>query len=407
MKVYIGIDWSEEKHDICILNEQGAILKTWQILHTQAGFSEVIAALEQLAILPQESYFGIETAYNMVVDFLFGWGYEQLYVLPPSAVKAARQRYRQSPARTDQSDAWLIANLLRTDLDHYHCWLPNRPLTLQIAARVSLSLKLTRQAQRYTNQLRATLLRYYPAALQVFHQLDCPLALRFIANYPDPAAAQTLSLPDFETFARKNRLTIPMRITEAYLRLQAPQPITPPATAAIYQPIAVQLANLLEQVLQTKHINQSALAQLYIQHPDQPIYASLPGAGPFIEPALLCKLGDERLRFPSAQVLQAVAGTCPVTDRSGKTQRILFRTACDHDFRFIVQQWARGSIRKSSWARLYFAQVYAHSGSKSHAFRCLANRWLAILWRLWQNRCPYDEAVHLRNRLQRAQPPHN
>jgi transposase len=404
MKVYIGIDWSEDKHDICMLNEAGAILKVWQIEHTQNGFMEILAALEELAVIHEECYFGIETAYNLVVDFLSGWGYTQLYVLPPGAVKATRQRFKQSQARTDQRDAWLIANLLRTDLDNYHPWLPNQPLTDQIAAQVKLILKLARQAQRYTNQLRATLLRYYPAALQVFKQLDSPTALRFIAAYPNPGLAQALTRPQFEEFAYKNRFTNAQYIAQAYQRLQTQQPVTPPTTEIVFQPVALQWVTLIQQVLQAKKAVQTALTQLYTQHPDRHIYASLPGAGEWLEPALLCKLGDERSRFPSAKVLQAIAGTCPVTDRSGKTQHTLFRTACDHDFRYIVQTWARGSVRKSHWARLYFAQVYAHSGSKSHAYRCLANRWLAILWRLWQDRCPYDEAVHQHNRLRRAQP---
>ena len=404
MKVYIGIDWSEEKHDLCILNESGAVLKTWQISHTQSGFTEILTTIQELGLEPQDCYIGIETAYNLIFDFLTDWGYPALYLLPPSAVKACRLRYRQTPARTDQSDAWLIANLLRVDLDQFHSWQSSTPLALQIRATVNLILKLTRQAQRYTNQLRATLLRYYPAALQVFKQLDCPLALQFILSYPDPAVAQALTLQDFETFARKNRFYQIKAITKAYLRLQAPQPDTPNITSIIYQPIAIQQATLLQQVLAARKATQHRLKRLYAQHPDQHIYASLPGAGDFIEPALLSKLGDQRTRFPTPHSLQALAGTCPVTDRSGKSRRILFRTACDHDFRFIAQQWARGSLRKSSWARLYFSQTFQRSGSKSHAFRCLANRWLAILWRLWQDGIPYDETVHMRNRMARAKP---
>jgi transposase len=405
MKLYIGIDWSQQKHDICILNEAGAILKSWQIAHSQSGFAEIIAATRELSIVPEECFIGIETAYNLVMDFLSGWGYPQLYVLPPSAVKAGRQRYRQAPARTDQSDAWLIANLLRVDLEQYHCWLPNSELTMQIGAQVNLILKLTRQALRYTNQLQATLLRYYPAVLHTFHELDSLTALNFITSYPNPTAARALSQSEFEAFARKNRFTPPLRIAQAYLRLQAPQPVTPPATAASCQPVALQLVDLLKHLLGVKKASLDYLNQLYAQHPDQPIYASLPGAGLFLEPALLSKLGDQRSRFPTPQALQATAGTCPVTERSGKMRHVLFRTACDHHFRYIVQEWARGSIRCSSWARLYFSQVYEHCNSKSHAYRCLANRWLAILWRLWQDRCIYDETVHLRNRMLRAQPP--
>ena len=38
MKVYIGIDWSQNKHDLCFLNEAGAHLARLSIPHTPVGF---------------------------------------------------------------------------------------------------------------------------------------------------------------------------------------------------------------------------------------------------------------------------------------------------------------------------------------------------------------------------------
>jgi transposase len=404
MKLYIGIDWSEQKHDICFLNEKGATIKNWSIQQTKDGYTEIVTAIQELGVEREECYIGIETAYNLIVDALPGLGYPNLYVLPPSAVKAGRQRYRQSPARTDQTDAWLIANLLRVDLDLYHRWQPNLPLTRQISAQVTLVLKLTQQASRFANQLRATLLRYYPAALLAFHELDSPTTLKFIAAYPNPAAALALTLPEFEAFAHQSHFHRKLFIHQAYLRLHQPQPETSPEIAAVFQPIALCWVDLLEHILVTRKTAQSTLTELYLRHPDRSIYASLPGAGVFLEPALLAKLGDQRSRFPTPQTLQAAAGTCPVTDASGKTHRILFRTACDHDFRYIAQTWARGSVRTSAWAQLYFSETCKHTRSISHAYRCLANRWLAILWKLWQDGRPYDEALHLRNHMLRSQP---
>src|SRR5215207_7666532 len=41
MQVYIGIDWSENKHDVCFMHETGAVLLMLQIQHTMAGFREL------------------------------------------------------------------------------------------------------------------------------------------------------------------------------------------------------------------------------------------------------------------------------------------------------------------------------------------------------------------------------
>ncbi|MBV7334669.1 hypothetical protein KFU94_41815 [Chloroflexi bacterium TSY] len=43
-----------------------------------------------------------------------------------------------------------------------------------------------------------------------------------------------------------------------------------------------------------------------------------------------------------------------------------------------------------------------HSVSRSH--RALANRWLAILWKMWQDRTTYDESFHIRQRTIRRRP---
>jgi len=41
------------------------------------------------------------------------------------------------------------------------------------------------------------------------------------------------------------------------------------------------------------------------------------------------------------------------------------------------------------------SRCLARGHSKSHAYRCLANRWLGIIWKLWQSRERYDETYHL------------
>jgi hypothetical protein len=101
--------------------------------------------------------------------------------------------------------------------------------------------------------------------------------------------------------------------------------------------------------------------------------------GDFLAPALLAKFGEDRERFPHPGSLQSLAGTCAVTEKSGKSRKIFFRRARDHEFRQIAQQWAKESISQSSWAATYWHHVREHSRSTNHAYRCLANRWLRSL----------------------------
>jgi transposase len=402
MSVYLGIDWSQTHHDACWLTERGQVLNRLTVPHTVAGLAHLDAVCQQLGVSRAECRVGLETAHTLLIDFLWDRGYSQVYVIPPGAIKGARRRYRQTNAHTDQSDAWLIADVVRTDPATLHPWQPDSPIVRHLRAKVSLLQFLKREIRRLDNRLQAVLARYYPAALQVFHATASPVALRFLQAFPTPTAAANLSRLAFGQFARAYRYRqSDMVLSAAYARLQAAYPVASPTIVAAYQAEAVWLAAQLLAALEQKQREMAQVHALFQQHPDHEVFASLPGVGDFLAPALLAKFGDDRARFPDPQSVQCLAGTCPVTDQSGKRRRVYFRQACDHEFRQIAQQWARASLGSSSWAATYWHRVMAHSRSVSHAYRCLANRWLAIAWKCWQSHQPYDEAVHLQNRARR------
>jgi transposase len=401
MTVYMGIDWSQSKHDVVLLNEAAAVIAQLTIAHDRDGFLQLDQVHRRWQIPPEQCVVALETSRNMLIDFLWSRGYSQVYVVPPNMVKSNRSRYRQSGARTDRSDAFVLADLLRTDRGRLQPWQPDTLLTRQIRSKVSLIYFLTRDIIRTSNRLRALLGRYYPAALEVFGLLT-QVGTRFIQAYPTPGAAAALTFAQFADFARQYGYPWSKKLPGYFARLQAAHPEAAPETVLVYQHEATVLAGLLREMLEAKAQALRQLQKLFGQHPDYPIFSSLPAAGKLLGPALLAKFGDHRQRFPTPSVVQALAGTCPVTDESGKRRIIRFRRACDRDFRRIAQQWARASLKQSVWANGYWSQVRPRCASDSHAYRCLANRWLAILWTLWQKRQPYDEAYHLRQRALRS-----
>lgn len=408
MQVYIGIDWSETKHDVVFMNEQGVGLAQLVIPHSIAGFSQFDATRRKLGLAVRDCLIGLETAHNLVIDYLWSRDYPQIYVVPPNVVNSNRGRYRQSGARDDPGDAFVLADLLRTDRSRLQPWHPDSLLTRQLRAKVSLSLHLGKQVTRLANRLRAVLLRYYPAAVQVFKGgLTTQIAPAFVRAYPTPAQAAQLSWAEFVAFARQQHYPQPKRLAACFARLQADiYPTACPETVHIFSPEAVQLAELLLQSVQAKLALQRDLRALFQQHPDAPLFASLPGTGDFLGPALLAKFGDDRQRFPQPSSVQALAGTCPVTKKSGQWKSIRFRRACDREWRQIGQTWARALVAKggSPLAGAYFQQVRPHCRSNSHAYRCLANRWLAVAWKVWHSRQIYDEGYHFQQRALRAKP---
>ena len=41
MRLYIGIDWSQSKHDLCFLNQAGSSIAQITIPHSQEGFWQI------------------------------------------------------------------------------------------------------------------------------------------------------------------------------------------------------------------------------------------------------------------------------------------------------------------------------------------------------------------------------
>jgi transposase len=404
MRLYIGIDWSQNKHDLCFLNQAGASLAQISIPHSQEGFWQIETIRQKLGIEVADCYIGLETAHTILVDFLWDQRYTQLYILPPNKVKSSRGRFRQSAARNDPSDARLIADILRTDHPRLQAWQPDYPLTRQIRVMIGFVGFLTRRIVALTNRQRTLLLRYYPAAAELFSALNIPIAQHFIRAFSSPQEAARLDLEQFQAFARQHHYTQYRKLPAILAKLHQPYPQADPGIILSCQQEAQVLAAILLEMIASKKTMLREIKALFARHPDREIFASLPGTGEYLQPALLAKFGEDRNRFPSASRVQALAGTCPVTISSGKRKQVRFRKSCDREFRHIVQQWARSSLRDSVWANAYYARIRPHCDSESHAYRCLANRWLAVLWRLWQDRKPYDEAYHLKQRALRSQP---
>ena len=405
MKSLVGIDWSEERHDVRVHNEAGACVARFNVPPTAAGFQVLDERLRAVNPEPADCLVAIETHNNLLVDFLCQRGYT-LYVLAPSAVASNRSRYRASGAKDDDYDALIMADLLRTDRHRLIPWRPDSSLVRQMRVHLSWVDNLTTSLVRQQNRLRAVLLRYYPQALQAFKDLQTYIALAFLETFPSPQALEEVSFETFVAFFEEHNYTHCRLLPEKYALLTSEGPLAEPAIAAACQAQTVHMARLLTTLLRQKRDTIRQVGKLFAQHEDAFIFDSLPGAGALLAPKLLTMFGDQRDRYPDRTILPAIAGTCPVTKQSGQSQWVTFRRACNHNYRQTAQLFARSSVNKSAWAAGYFQRAKSRGHTDSHAYRCLANRWLHIIWTLWQNREAYDEAYHLQQvqRHRRPQP---
>lgn len=395
MNILIGVDWSQDHHHVRIHNETGALVVHFQMAHSPDGLAKLEGEIAKLRVPPANCLIALETAHNLLIDFFWSRGY-RVYVIAPSIVSSSRGRYTSSGAHDDDRDAFVLAELLRTDRHRFAPWQPDGPLVTQMRAKIGLIDALTQAITRYSNRLHAVLQRYYPQALGVFGDLQTQIGLRFLMAYPTPDAAHSLSYAEFARFCRAQGYTRPNLIPDRFAALHRVSLVPDPLVVQAYRDETVFLADLLLKLVRQKNHLITEVQILFAAHPDRAIFDSLPGAGELLAPKLLVMFGDHRDRFPTPQAIRSLAGTCPVTEQSGKKRRVYFRKACNRCYRNTVQQFTKESVKQAEWAAAYLAEALARGHSKSHAYRCLANRWLGIIWKLWQTRQLYDEAYHLR-----------
>lgn len=391
---YLGIDWATDKHDLCLMAPDGRVLSQFEITHDMAGFAKLHTLLKTLPDLR----INIERSDGLLVDWLIQQGYD-LYITPPH-VLAHR---RPTRVKDDKGDAFLLAYLLR--LADPDCRPYNRQthIVTHLRQLVRAYDRALAEQRRLTNQLTYNLRQYYPMALTLFTFTRSPLTLAFIEQCPTPQQAESLTYADLEAFLRTQRYTYMSRLDGIYQRLRVPMP------HASVQDGYVEHVKMLVPLLRLLHIQKRTLIKqiqaVFLSHPEAQWWLSFPGTkGPLTPARLLAWIGDDRRRFPTAAALQAVAGTVPVTRRSGKSKTVEFRNNCSHTLRSAADDLARQSLRHSGWSKAYLQQQLDRGHSSPRAYRALANRWMKIIWSLWQRREVYDEATHVANRSHQGRP---
>ncbi|WP_244422442.1 IS110 family transposase [Ktedonobacter racemifer] len=130
-----------------------------------------------------------------------------------------------------------------------------------------------------------------------------------------------------------------------------------------------------------------------MKHPDHELWQSLPRAAKRLAPRLLAEWGDDRSRYQDAQSVQELAGTAPVPFQSGNFAKAHKRFACLKPLRNALHQFAWQTTLSQPWAATYYQRKRAEGKSHSMAVRALANVWVRIIFRMWQEQSCYQPLI--------------
>jgi transposase len=389
--LFAGIDWAAKSHAVCVVDQAGAIRARFQVPNTGKTFTGLVKRLGKL----QVAGVAMERADGPLVQALLDADL-RVVVVTPRQVKALRSRYRASGAKSDPADAYVLADVLRTDGHRLAVLAPDSDQTVVLRALTRTRTDLVEARVALCNQLSAQLALCFPGAVGLFAELHSATAVAFLRRYPTTLAAAELTQATLAAFLRRLHYCGRKSVTDLLARIhQAPAAGISPAEAAGRAVCVLALLDAIQATNRQARELEAEIVERLEVHADAKVFTSLPKAGHGVRAAtLLSELGDVRARFPDDDALAALAGVAPVTRSSGKHRVVGFRWACDKKLRNAVVTFADDSRHASPWAAKIYADALARTRHHPHAVRILARAWIRVLWRIWQDGTAYDPTKH-------------
>lgn len=274
----VGIDWAAEVHAVCVLDERGRVKKSWDTAHTGAGLADLCKRLGALG-KPGEVRVAIERPTGLLVDTLVEAGFV-VVPLHPNAVKACRPRYSAAGGKDDRGDAYMLADILRTDGHRFRPLQPSSDEARALRAAVRTRDDLVAERVGLANQLRALLESFWPGAAEIFAEVDSPIALAFLARYPKPQSATGLGEKRLASFLAEQGYSGRRPATELLERLRAaPKGKAGAVESDVKASLVRSYVTLLEPLVAQIGKLTALVEELLEGHPDGPIVASFPARG--------------------------------------------------------------------------------------------------------------------------------
>ena len=327
--VLIGLDWAEEKHQVCWRDTHSGQLHQKTLDSCPEQIHEWIGEL--LDLYPdQRAAICLEQSRGPLVYALMGYEAVDLYPINPATLAKYRQAFRPSGFKDDPLDAALLLELLERHAEALQLWRADTAETRLLQSLCEDRRKAVEMRKRLSNSLRSKLKEYFPQALKlVGDDLGSELCCAFLMKWPRFEAVAAARASTVRRFYYEHRCRNEQRIQERMELIGASRPLC--TDSAVVEAGILWVRTLIEQIRSLRRCIQSyerRIRELFAAHEDRGIFESFPGAGEHLAPRLLTAFGTDRSRYPTAVDAAAYMGVAPVIERSGQHTRTRWRWHC-------------------------------------------------------------------------------
>src|SRR5579859_223869 len=399
MDVFCGIDWAEDHHDIALANRDGKLLARRRISDDAAGLTALLDLLTEHGDTPDDPIaVAIETPRGLLVACLRATG-RKVYHINPMSVARYRDRHTVTGGKSDPGDSFVLASVLRTDMDMHRPLPADSELAQAIAVLARAQQDAVWNRTQAHNKLRSHLREYYPGFLAAFADARSgivrPEARTILAAAPTPAIAAQLTLTQLRALLKKagRSRSIDAEATRLREAFRLPQMRHLSLVEQAMGKQALALLGQLNAACTAADDLERAVTESFNQHPDAGIITSFPGLGVLTGARVLAEIGDDRSRFQDARGLKAYAGAAPITRASGKSRSVTARRVKNNRLSAVGYIWAFTALTASPGARAHYDHRKDAGDRHAAAERNLFGRLLGCLHHCLATGHDYDETI--------------
>ena len=345
---YVGIDWATRSHQVCLV-AGGDAPGQREFAHTSDGLSRLAGWLCEQASNPELVAVAIEVPHGPVVETLVEQGLS-VFSLNPKQLDRFRDRHTVAGAKDDRLDAFVLADALRTDLPKFKPIAVPDPTIVELREVTRCYDNLVTDTHRCVNRLREQLQRFAPHLLELCRAADEPWFWDLVDIAADPAKARVLRRDRVTALLSRHRKRS-VSVSDAIAAVRTPPLSVAPGTLeAILWHISVltpQLRLLHGQAVACRerlgelNTSQGRTSEILVSHTGIGVVIAATIVGEASQAVAESDLGR----------LRVLAGTAPVTKRSGRSLAVGMRRACNSRLRHMVRQWAFTAARSDPYPR--------------------------------------------------------
>ena len=390
--IYVGIDVASEKHDVCIMNEQGEIYgKKFQITNSKDEYKKLLSKINEAKKLFKDSNvrIGIESTgvySSTILNYFSNVEHTEVIFINPVLTNMFQLSQAVHYAKTDSIDAEGICNYLQDKRKKLLTYTPPSYQSLQLKSLYREMIKLNKLITETKNRLTGMIHTTFPEFLKVFPKIRGKAVYMLLKEYPVPSSYKGKHLDTVYGFFYKN--------AKGHIEKSEIESLITYAkdSVGVYNDsdklLIKQLVSLIMLFEEQKQELINEIVKIVKEH--FPLILTIPGIGGNTAAGIIGEIGDIS-NFHNADSLVAFAGLNPIVYQSGKyeAQRTRISKKGSSYLRNALTMIAQSIIKHDETFKQYYTKKRNEGKSYLTAISHIRKKLVRVIFSILKNKTEY------------------